>query len=96
VNFYVPKDSGGLIVNTHRCRDICPIGRRLRHCFRLNNEIPIWSKISSYLLYECLVCLNAQVTLHAPNHYEVGNDIRETQDMISAIWKISREAGIPP
>lgn len=96
VNFYVPRDSGVLIVNTQRCADVCPIGRRLRHCFCFNYEIPFLSKSSSYLPYECLVCLNAQVTLHASNHYEVGNDIRETQDLINAIWEISREAGIAP
>lgn len=95
--FYVPQERGeSLLVDTRRCIEVCPTRLQQRNCFRFHHEIPTWPNDEWYLSYACLVCLNSQVTLHAPDHYEVGNDMRETQDLIDAIWDISREAGLPP
>lgn len=97
ISFLIPKDGGSrIIVDTRKCASVCPRDISAIQCYQYTYEVPPWTDDASYLSYECLVCLNAQVTLHAPDHYEVGNDQRETQHMIDAIWDISREAGMPP
>ena len=67
-----------------------------RACYRYTEDIPSWQEHGLYLNYACLVCLNIESTLHSPSHYEVGNSVREAQNMIDAIWDVSKEAGIPP
>jgi hypothetical protein len=48
-----------------------------------------------YESYACLVCLNTAAMMSRWDNPEIGNDWRETQDVIDAVWSVSLEAGIP-
>lgn len=73
-----------------------------RQCLRFAKDIPRWGRVESvergpfYESYACLVCLNLPALMTTPNHPEGGNDLRETQDLVNAIFTVSINVGIPP
>lgn len=76
---------------------------KARQCFQYNRELPPWGSAWQdtdhtpvYESYPCLVCLNLPALIATPTHPEFGNDLRETQDLINAIYTVSVSSGIPP
>lgn len=92
-----------LSLSSSDCSKLCSKNISEPHrCMRYNKDIPIWGTLrdaeekSFYEPYPCLVCRNLPALMATPDHPEGGNDLRETQDLINAIYTVSTNAGIPP
>ncbi|TID14623.1 Lysozyme-like domain protein [Venturia nashicola] len=98
-----PDDGAPVTVCTSDCFKHC--SKHIfepRQCLRFAKDIPSWGYLSSmkrgpfYESYTCLVCLNLPAMMETPNHPEGGNSLRETQDLVNAIYDVSVKANIPP
>ncbi|QDS75098.1 hypothetical protein FKW77_007093 [Venturia effusa] len=99
----VPTDSYPIEVCSSDCSQHCtPFVTESHECLRFAKDIPRWGSMGSeqrgpfYESYACLVCLNLPALMTTPDHPEGGNSLRETQDLINAIWSVSKSVGIPP
>lgn len=108
-SFTVPSANDTPIrIHTSNCSSHCSpdLWLQPRRCLRTNDDIPLWGTRwqdetgadvgDVYESYECLACLNVASMMARSTHPEFGNDERETQDFVNAIWDVSKEAGIPP
>lgn len=98
-----PKNGAPVTVCSSDCSKHCSKHISEPHqCLRFAKDIPRWGYLESMkrgLLYEsyaCLVCLNLPAMMETPDHPEGGNSLRETQDLVNAIFHVSVKVNMPP
>ncbi|RDI79055.1 hypothetical protein Vi05172_g10988 [Venturia inaequalis] len=98
-----PDNSAPVTVCSSDCSQHCSKHiSEPRQCLRFAKDIPRWGYLSSmergpyYESYACLVCLNLPAMMETPDHPEGGNSLRETQDLVNAIYDVSVKVNIPP
>lgn len=98
-----PNDGALVTVSSDDCSKHCnQYISEPRQCLRFARDIPRWGSMRRggrgpyYASYACLVCLNLPAMMETPNHPEGGNSLRETQDLVNAIYDVSTKVDIPP